>query len=211
MLSTSSAPRRRSPRRSRWGTSASFAVARSKRRQPLRSELVTKAVVGGERNGVVVEGFDVGAPLASSQPAASPRPGSSRPRTAPRAILSARERCETVFLGSLLNWRGVGGGPKAEHDVVVYCAGFKGCRLDDAYCADGSWPTRRRAERCRRGPRELLRARSARRSRAERTHLTDRQGSKPTSSTAPQENLLETVPRLRDGRPAAESWRDHGG
>ena len=69
----------------------------------LRRELGDEAVVGGERNGVVVEGFDVGA---------SPREFAEGPR-APTLILSttngtatilaAAARCETVLVGSLLN------------------------------------------------------------------------------------------------------------
>jgi 2-phosphosulfolactate phosphatase len=105
--------------------------------QALRSQLGDEAVVGGERNGVVVEGFDVGA---------SPREFAAGPQArdlilsttnGTAAILAAAERCETVFLGSLLNLGAVvAAARKAEHDVVVYCAGFKGMfALDDAYCA----------------------------------------------------------------------------
>ncbi len=103
----------------------------------LRAELAASAVVGGERNGVVVEGFDVGA---------SPREFAAGPR-APTLILSttngtatiltAASRCETVLVGSLLNLRAVTGAAQAlGGDVAVYCAGFKGAfALDDAYCA----------------------------------------------------------------------------
>ena len=101
----------------------------------LRAELGDAAVVGGERNGVVVEGFDVGA---------SPREFAEGPMAptlilsttnGTAAILAAAARCETVLVGSLLNLSAlaaavVGG------DVAVYCAGFKGgFALDDAYCA----------------------------------------------------------------------------
>ncbi len=106
--------------------------------QALRAELGDGAVVGGERTGVVVEGFDVGA---------SPREFALTPR-APSLILSttngtasilqAASECDIVFVGSLLNLSAVaeaaaeaGGG-----DVAVICAGFKGTfALDDAYCA----------------------------------------------------------------------------
>jgi len=103
----------------------------------LRAELGDEAVVGGERRGVVVDGFDVGA---------SPREFAEGPR-APTLILSttngtatiltAAERCETVLLGSLLNLDAVVAAARAaEGDVVVYCAGFQGTfALDDAYCA----------------------------------------------------------------------------
>ncbi len=103
----------------------------------LRAELGDEAVVGGERNGVVVEGFDVGA---------SPREFAEGPRArtlilsttnGTATILTAVERCETVLLGSLLNLRAVAAAARsAGDDVVVYCAGFKGTfALDDAYCA----------------------------------------------------------------------------
>ena len=71
--------------------------------QALRAELGDEAVVGGERNAVVVEGFDVGA---------SPREFAQEPRArtliltttnGTRAILTAAARCEVVLLGSLLN------------------------------------------------------------------------------------------------------------
>ena len=103
----------------------------------LRAELGDEAVVGGERNGVVVDGFDVGA---------SPREfaeGAKAPNliltttNGTRAILRAADQCEIVYLGSLLNLsalveavRGDGG------DVAIICSGFKGTfALDDAYCA----------------------------------------------------------------------------
>jgi 2-phosphosulfolactate phosphatase len=105
--------------------------------QALRSELGDEAVVGGERNGVVVEGFDVGA--SPREFAAGPRARSLILSTTngTATILAAAERCETVLIGSLLNLGAVvAAAQKAEHDVVVYCAGFKGTfALDDAYCA----------------------------------------------------------------------------
>ena len=105
--------------------------------QALRAELGDEAVVGGERNGVVIEGFDVGA--SPREFAAGPRARSLILSTTngTAAILTAAERCETVLLGSLLNLGAVVAVARnAEHDVVVYCAGFKGTfALDDAYCA----------------------------------------------------------------------------
>ena len=103
----------------------------------LRAELGDEAVVGGERNGVVVEGFDVGA--SPRELAAEPQARSLILSTTngTAAILNAVERSETVLLGSLLNLGAVvAAARRAEHDVVVYCAGFKGMfALDDAYCA----------------------------------------------------------------------------
>jgi 2-phosphosulfolactate phosphatase len=103
----------------------------------LRRELGETAVVGGERDAVMVEGFDVGA---------SPREFAERPRAqtlilsttnGTAAILAAAERCGTVLLGSLLNLGAVTQvAREAGDDVLVLCAGFKGTfALDDAYCA----------------------------------------------------------------------------
>jgi 2-phosphosulfolactate phosphatase len=99
----------------------------------LRAEL-PDSLLGGERQAVRVEGFDVGA---------SPREFlEARARTlilsttnGTRAILETARHCERVLLGSLLNLSAVaeaaGGG-----DVTVVCAGFQGgFALDDAYCA----------------------------------------------------------------------------
>ena len=103
----------------------------------LRAELGDEAVVGGEREGVVVPSFDVGA---------SPREFAESPRArtlilsttnGTASILTAVDRCETVILGSLLNLRAVAEAARAAGDeVAVFCAGFKGgFALDDAYCA----------------------------------------------------------------------------
>jgi 2-phosphosulfolactate phosphatase len=103
----------------------------------LRAELGDEAVVGGERNAVVVEGFDVGA---------SPREFAQEPKAraliltttnGTRAILAAAAQCDVVLLGSLLNLSAL---VHAVHedggDVAILCSGFKGAfALDDAYCA----------------------------------------------------------------------------
>ena len=69
----------------------------------LRAELGDEAVVGGERNAVVIEGFDVGA---------SPREFAGPPKArtliltttnGTRTILTAAARCDVVLIGSLLN------------------------------------------------------------------------------------------------------------
>ena len=103
----------------------------------LRSELGDQAVVGGERNGVVIDGFDVGA---------SPREfaaGAKAPTliltttNGTRAILTAVDRCDVVYLGSLLNLTAVVESARRDGgDVAIFCSGFKGTfALDDAYCA----------------------------------------------------------------------------
>ena len=104
----------------------------------LRAELGERAVVGGERTGKVVDGFDVGA---------SPREFAAGPRApvlilsttnGTASILAAAERCDVVLVGSLLNLRALVDAAVATggDDVAVLCAGFKGgFALDDAYCA----------------------------------------------------------------------------
>jgi 2-phosphosulfolactate phosphatase len=99
----------------------------------LRAEL-PDSLLGGERQAIRVEGFDVGA---------SPREFlEARARTlilsttnGTRAILETARRCERVLLGSLLNLSAVARAADGA-DVVVVCAGFQGgFALDDVYCA----------------------------------------------------------------------------
>ncbi len=101
----------------------------------LRGEL-EGSLVGGEREAVRIEGFDVGAsPREFLEPRADTLILSTTNGT--RTILRAAERCEVVLLGSLLNLGAVADELR-EHreDAVVVCAGFKGAfALDDAYCA----------------------------------------------------------------------------
>jgi len=99
----------------------------------LRAEL-PDSLLGGERQAVRVEGFDVGA---------SPREFlEAQARTlilsttnGTRAILETARQCERVLLGSLLNLSAVAEAVRSD-DVVVVCAGFQGgFALDDVYCA----------------------------------------------------------------------------
>jgi 2-phosphosulfolactate phosphatase len=101
----------------------------------LRSE-IEGSLVGGEREAVRIDGFDVGAsPREFLEPRADTLILSTTNGT--RTILRAAERCETVLLGSLLNLGAVGDELRTRgEDTVVVCAGFKGAfALDDAYCA----------------------------------------------------------------------------
>jgi len=102
----------------------------------LREEL-GEGLLGGERNAVQIDGFDVGA---------SPREFLGEPRASTvifsttngtRAILQAAALCEEVFLGSLLNLDAVAATARERgRDVEILCAGFQGTfALDDAYCA----------------------------------------------------------------------------
>ena len=94
------------------------------------------AILGGERNAVRIEGFDVGAsPREFLEPKASTAILSTTNGT--RTILEAVARCEEVLLGSLLNLGAVAAAVRAGgKDAVVLCAGFQGAfAIDDAYCA----------------------------------------------------------------------------
>lgn len=101
----------------------------------LREEL-DDAVVGGERDAVRIEGFDVGAsPREFLQPRARTLILSTTNGT--RAILGAAARCDVVLIGSLLNLRALADLVRdRDQDAVILCAGYKGgFALDDAYCA----------------------------------------------------------------------------
>src|ERR671935_2585430 len=99
----------------------------------LREE-IPDALVGGERNAVRIEGFDVGAsPREFLEARAETLILSTTNGT--RAILAATARCDEVLLGSLLNLSAVAAAVRGR-DVAIFCAGFKGAfALDDAYCA----------------------------------------------------------------------------
>jgi len=101
----------------------------------LRGE-IDGSLVGGERDAVRIEGFDVGAsPREFLEPRADTLILSTTNGT--RTILRAAEQCGVVLLGSLLNLGAVAEEVRGRaEDVVVVCAGFKGAfALDDAYCA----------------------------------------------------------------------------
>jgi 2-phosphosulfolactate phosphatase len=99
-------------------------------------EQLGEGLLGGERMGVRIDGFDVGA---------SPREfleGGDVPlifttTNGTRAVLTAASSCERVFLGSLLNLDAVAAAARETgQDVAIVCAGYSGgFALDDAYCA----------------------------------------------------------------------------
>ena len=94
------------------------------------------SIVGGERNAVRIEGFDVGAsPREFLESRADTLILSTTNGT--RTVLAAAARCEKVLLGSLLNLSAVAEEVRERGaDVAIFCAGFKGrFALDDAYCA----------------------------------------------------------------------------
>src|ERR687892_1911182 len=99
-------------------------------------ESLEDALVGGERDAVRIEGFDVGAsPREFLEPRAESLVLSTTNGT--RTILAAAAHCDEVVLGSLLNLDAVVAYARGRgDDVAVLCAGFKGAfALDDAYCA----------------------------------------------------------------------------
>ena len=101
----------------------------------LRREL-PDSIVGGERDAVRIEGFDVGAsPREFLEPQAETLILSTTNGT--RTIVTAAERCEEVLVGSLLNLDAVvRAASERGEDVAVICAGYKGAfAFDDAYCA----------------------------------------------------------------------------
>ncbi|HUP32970.1 MAG TPA: 2-phosphosulfolactate phosphatase [Gaiellaceae bacterium] len=110
-------------------------VAEIEQARTLRAEL-PDSLVGGERDAVRIEGFDVGA---------SPREFLERraatlilsTTNGTRSIVTAAERCDEVLVGSLLNLDAVARAAAGRgEDVAVICAGYKGAfALDDAYCA----------------------------------------------------------------------------
>src|SRR2546426_2092361 len=99
-------------------------------------EQIPDSLLGGERQAVRIEGFDVGAsPREFLEPRAETLILSTTNGT--RAILTAASGCDEVLLGSLLNLEAVAAAVRERgRDAVVVCAGFKGrFALDDAYCA----------------------------------------------------------------------------
>jgi 2-phosphosulfolactate phosphatase len=113
-----------------------FCVAEVNEGPVLRDALGDGVLLGGERNAVLIPGYDLGnSPREYVQPAGRLLVLSTTNGT--RAILAAAERCERVLVASLLNLDAVvGAAREAGDDVVVVCAGVQGSfALDDAYVA----------------------------------------------------------------------------
>jgi 2-phosphosulfolactate phosphatase len=102
----------------------------------LREQLGDEAVVGGERNAVLIEGFDLGA---SPRDYLEPRAETAILTTTngTRTVIAAAANAEIVLLGSLLNLDAVAAAALAPgEDITVVCAGYQGAfAIDDAYCA----------------------------------------------------------------------------
>jgi 2-phosphosulfolactate phosphatase len=102
----------------------------------IREQLGDEAVVGGERNAVLIEGFDLGA---SPRDYLEPRAETAILTTTngTRTVLAAAANAEIVLLGSLLNLDAVAAAALVPgEDITVVCAGYQGAfAIDDAYCA----------------------------------------------------------------------------
>jgi 2-phosphosulfolactate phosphatase len=95
-----------------------------------------EGVLGGERSAVRIPGFDLGnSPREYAEPAGASLILSTTNGT--RAVLAAAERCERVYVASLLNLAAVVGAVRAaDEDAVLVCAGVLGTmNLDDTYVA----------------------------------------------------------------------------
>jgi 2-phosphosulfolactate phosphatase len=96
-----------------------------------------RAVLGGERKTVRIEGFDFGnSPSEFLEPRADTLVLTTTNGT--RLLLAAASRCDVVLVGSLLNLGALADTVRASgtSDVAVLCAGVRGeLALDDAYCA----------------------------------------------------------------------------
>ena len=112
-----------------------YCCAEVEEARALKEEL-GDAVLGGERGGDPLPGFDFGnSPLEYRSPQAEEVVITTTNGT--RAVVGAAANCDLVLVGSMLNLDAVaaaarGGG----EDVEVVCAGLRGGPTeDDAYCA----------------------------------------------------------------------------
>lgn len=99
-------------------------------------EALGDGVLGGERHAVAIPGFDLGnSPREYLEPAGTTLILSTTNGT--RAVVAAAQRCERVFIASLLNLGAVVDAVSgAGDDAVVVCAGVQGAmNLDDTFVA----------------------------------------------------------------------------
>lgn len=112
-----------------------FCAAEVEEARALR-EALGEGILGGERHAVLIPGFDLGnSPREYLEPVSSTLILSTTNGT--RAVVAAAQRCERVFIASLLNLEAVVGAVReAGDDAVVVCAGVQGTmNLDDTYVA----------------------------------------------------------------------------
>ena len=99
-------------------------------------EEIGDAVLGGERGGNPLPGFDLGnSPLEYLSPQAEEVVITTTNGT--RAVVGAAANCDHVLVGSMLNLDAVAATARGRgEDVEVVCAGLRGGPSeDDAYCA----------------------------------------------------------------------------
>jgi 2-phosphosulfolactate phosphatase len=177
--------------------------------------LLGEGVLGGERNAVRIPGFDLGnSPREYVEPQSSTLVLSTTNGT--RAVLTAAQRCERVYIASLLNLAAVVEAARSHgDDVLVVCAGVQGRpNLDDTYVAGRivellGWERTDAAEAAARlvstwgGAEEALRA-----SKSGRNLMENAPELEPDIPFCAIESVLDVAPRfvaMRDG--AAEIGR----
>jgi 2-phosphosulfolactate phosphatase len=177
-------------------------------------EALGHGVLGGERNNVLIPGFDLGnSPREYLERRDGPLILSTTNGT--RAVVSAAKRCERVLVASLLNLAAVVDEIEAAgQDAIVVCAGVQGTlALDDAYVAGRivdllGWDRTDASEAAARlagtwsGTEQALRA-----SKSARNLLENAPELEEDISFSARESVLDVVPRLvglRNG--VAEIW-----
>jgi 2-phosphosulfolactate phosphatase len=179
-----------------------FCAAEVDEARTLRDTL-GEGVLGGERQAVRIQGFDLGnSPREYVEPAGSTLILSTTNGT--RAVVAAARRCERVYVASLLNLGAVVEAAREDgQDVLVVCAGVQGAlALDDAFVAGRivqllDWERTDAAEVAARlvttwaGPEEALRASKSGRNLLENAPELD--ADIPFCS---RESVLDVVPRL---------------
>ena len=165
--------------------------------------------LGGERNAVLIPGFDLGnSPREYLEARDGPVILSTTNGT--RAIVSAAQRCERVLVAGLVNLAAIVDAARADReDVVIVCAGVQGTlALDDAFVAGRiveqlGWERTDAAEAAARltgtwgGAEEALRA-----SKSGRNLLENAPHLEEDIVFCARESVLQVVPRLaalRDG------------
>ena len=159
--------------------------------------------LGGERLGVLIDGFDLGNSPREYLVVRTPVLAMST-TNGTRAIVTAAERCERVLIASLLNLAAVTDAAAAHgDDVAIFCAGVKGAfALDDSYVA-GRIVERLGVERSDAAEAALRLAGSfatgeeaLRRSRSGRNLINHGPELEADIADCARENLLDVVPRL---------------
>jgi 2-phosphosulfolactate phosphatase len=162
-----------------------------------------EGVLGGERQAVCIPGFDLGnSPREYEEAAGETLVLSTTNGT--RAVVTAAQRCERVFVASLLNLAAVVEAARAAgEDVVVVCAGVQGTlALDDAFVAGRivellGWERTDAAEAAARlvstwsGAEEAFRA-----SKSGRNLMENAPELEPDLPFCARESVLDVVPRL---------------